>query len=174
MSMLVIVKDWVVFQDKKEQNGAKALSEFLFVISERFAIGTFRAYTGHSDWVGLLRAFWPHNGSQAPKLTLATSRHKWESHSDHFTCPSRPGLDVIESVGNCAAGNNFNCASPAFTDVLPTFTDTGHIQRVLSVRKFISYSVGMDSQSKFTNTPLVRSALCQVTTVHTNLGVYRK
>ena len=38
--------------------------------SERFALGAFRAHTGRSGrGVGMIWSFWPHNGTQAPKLT---------------------------------------------------------------------------------------------------------
>jgi hypothetical protein len=62
----------------------RALSDYLFLNSERFALGAFRAHPGRSGGgVGLIRASCPHNGCQAPELTgqrwqtlRATSRHK--------------------------------------------------------------------------------------------------
>ena len=67
-------------------------------------------------------------------------------HSDHFTRPSRAGYAVFmltrALVTNCAAGNKFNYA------FLQTFTDTGHIQWVLSIRKFLSYSALWHTQTR--------------------------
>jgi hypothetical protein len=50
---------------------------------------------------------------------------------------------VIQIVGdcNCAAGNNL------ITLFLPTFTNTGHIQQVLSICKFVSYSALWHTQT---------------------------
>jgi hypothetical protein len=72
---------------------------------------------------------------------LATSRHKWENTSlGPFDLPEQSWLScfhVMQSVGdcNCAVVNNW------ITLFCRPFTDTGHIQPMLSVNsKFISHS----------------------------------
>jgi hypothetical protein len=69
-------------------------------------------------------------------LYLFSIVHTLLSFSPH------PNLDHFTLVTNCAVGNNLIML------FLLTFTDTGHFQRVLSVRKFINYSVLLHTQTR--------------------------